>query len=217
MKCCEVDLADLTSGGATVGQTLVWNGSAWVPGAGGGGGGGGLADGDYGDVTVSGSGTAMAIDAKAVTYAKMQDISATARVLGRNSSGSGVTEEVTLSQLLDWVGSAADGDILYRSSGAWTRLGVGSDGQVLTLASGLPSWAAGGSGGAPSVRSASADAGSGSTYVYVGAADSGTLTSAGAWTITRLTVDGGGELTATKHSTDNPASVWDDHLSLTYT
>lgn len=31
MKCCEVDPADLTSGGATIGQTLVWNGSAWVP------------------------------------------------------------------------------------------------------------------------------------------------------------------------------------------
>ena len=136
-------------------ELSLWDGSAWVEDVGGGTGGGGLADGDYGDVTVSGSGTAIAIDAKAVTYAKMQDISATARVLGRNSSGSGVTEEVTLSQLLDWVGSAAAGDILYRSSGAWTRLGVGSDGQVLTLASGLPSWAAGGSGGASAAEDVS--------------------------------------------------------------
>lgn len=47
------------------------------------------------------------------------------------------------------VGSDATGDIYYRNSGgAFTRLGVGSDGQVLTLTSGLPSWAAAGSSGA---------------------------------------------------------------------
>lgn len=117
--------------------------------AGGGGGGGGLADGDYGDVTVSGGGTAIAIDNDAVTYTKMQDVSATKRVIGRNTAGAGDPEEVTFSQFLDWVGSAADGDILYRSAGAWTRLAASTDGYVLTLASGLPSWApaAGGGGG----------------------------------------------------------------------
>jgi len=41
------------------------------------------------------------------------------------------------------LGSDATGDVYYRnSSGNLTRLGVGSDGDVLTLASGLPSWAA---------------------------------------------------------------------------
>ena len=47
------------------------------------------------------------------------------------------------------LGSDATGDIYYRNSvGVLTRLGVGSNGDVLTLASGLPSWAApsGGSG-----------------------------------------------------------------------
>jgi hypothetical protein len=40
------------------------------------------------------------------------------------------------------VGSDATGDIYYRNSGGlFTRLGVGSNGQVLTLAAGLPSWA----------------------------------------------------------------------------
>lgn len=39
------------------------------------------------------------------------------------------------------LGSDATGDIYYRnSSGVLTRLGVGSNGQVLTLSSGLPSW-----------------------------------------------------------------------------
>lgn len=46
--------------------------------------------------------------------------------------------------------SGATGDVYYRdSSGNFVRLGVGSTGDVLTVASGLPSWAApsGGGGG----------------------------------------------------------------------
>jgi hypothetical protein len=43
------------------------------------------------------------------------------------------------------LGSDATGDIYYRNAGGLlTRLGPGSDGQVLTLASGIPSWAAAG-------------------------------------------------------------------------
>lgn len=129
-----------------------------------------LADGDYGDVTVSGGGTSIQIDASAVgtteiandavtfakmqnvsegtiigrligsgtgdpitmgigqgldntggdleipanaiatamigddqvTYAKMQNISTTQRALGRDTSGAGDTEEVTVTQILDW-------------------------------------------------------------------------------------------------------------------
>jgi hypothetical protein len=45
------------------------------------------------------------------------------------------------------VGSDAAGDIYYRdASGNFVRLPKGTDGQVLTLASGLPSWAAAGGG-----------------------------------------------------------------------
>ena len=58
-------------------------------------GGGGLSDGDYGDVTVSGSGTAITIDNDAVTYAKLQNVSATDRVLGRSTAGAGDVEEIT--------------------------------------------------------------------------------------------------------------------------
>ena len=43
------------------------------------------------------------------------------------------------------LGSDADGDIYYRNSNNLQRLAKGSDGEVLTLASGIPSWAAGGS------------------------------------------------------------------------
>jgi hypothetical protein len=56
--------------------------------------GSGLADGDYGDVTVSGSGTAIAIDADAVTYAKIQNVSATDKLLGRSTAGAGDVEEI---------------------------------------------------------------------------------------------------------------------------
>jgi hypothetical protein len=68
------------------------------------GGGGGVSDGDKGDITVSASGATWTIDNDAVTYAKMQDVSATSRVLGRNSSGAGDVEEVTPAQLLAMLG-----------------------------------------------------------------------------------------------------------------
>lgn len=89
----------------------------------------------------------------AVTYSKMQNISASQRVLGRNSAGPGTTEEVTLSQLLDWVGAAARGDVLYRGASGWSRLPAGTDGQVLTThgTSADPTWADGGKGILPVV------------------------------------------------------------------
>lgn len=46
--------------------------------------------------------------------------------------------------------SPSDGDIIYYGSGSWTNLAAGADGEVLTLASGLPSWTAGVSNGLPS-------------------------------------------------------------------
>lgn len=56
--------------------------------------GGALSDGDYGDVTVSGTGTVITIDNDAVTYAKMQNVSATDKLLGRSTSGAGNVEEI---------------------------------------------------------------------------------------------------------------------------
>lgn len=80
----------------------------------------------------------------AVTYAKMQNISATARILGRKTAGAGDTEECTLSEVLDFIASATQGDILYRGASAWARLPAGTSGNFLKTngAGADPAWAA---------------------------------------------------------------------------
>lgn len=55
---------------------------------------GSVSDGDKGDVTVSGSGTTWTVDNDAITYAKMQNVSATDKLLGRSTAGSGDVEEI---------------------------------------------------------------------------------------------------------------------------
>ncbi len=58
-----------------------------------------ISDGDKGDITVSNSGATFTIDNDAVTYAKIQNVTATNRILGRDSSGAGVIEEITPANL----------------------------------------------------------------------------------------------------------------------
>lgn len=72
-----------------------------------GGGGDGLGpDGDKGDITVGGTGTTLAIDVDAVTYAKMQNVSAASRLLGRGSAaGAGDPEEIVLGTNLSMAGT----------------------------------------------------------------------------------------------------------------
>lgn len=78
-----------------------------------------------------------------VTLAKLANL-ATQRLLGRNTAGTGVPEAVTLSQLLDWIGSAAQGDLLFRGASGWQRLAAGTAGQFLQTAgsSANPVWGA---------------------------------------------------------------------------
>lgn len=60
-----------------------------------GGGGVGVTDGDKGDITVSGTGATWTIDNGVVSYAKVQNVSAADKLLGRSSGGAGVIEEIT--------------------------------------------------------------------------------------------------------------------------
>ena len=68
--------------------------------------GGGIDDGDKGDITVSNSGGTFTIDNDAVTYAKIQNVSATDRLLGRDSSGAGIIEEIAPSAVRTMLGLA---------------------------------------------------------------------------------------------------------------
>lgn len=122
-----VPTLSFTSGPANTAPIHVWYGSA-------------LQVGVPSDGSVS---TSKLLD-DSVTYQKLQNISAQFRVLGRNSSGAGDAQEVTFTQFLDWVGSAAQGDILYRGSSSWTRLAAGTSGHFLKTngAAANPEWAA---------------------------------------------------------------------------
>lgn len=82
------------------------------------------------------------INDDAVTYGKIQNISVTQRVLGRNTAAAGDTEEVTATQVLDWIG-ATQGQILFRGVASWTALAAGTAGLFLRAAGAAanPAWA----------------------------------------------------------------------------
>jgi len=84
--------------------TVVYDGSAWILGtfttSG-----GTLTDGDKGDITVGSSGSSFTIDNAAVTYAKIQNVSAASKLIGRGDSGSGSPQEITLGAGLTMTGT----------------------------------------------------------------------------------------------------------------
>lgn len=71
----------------------------------------GISDGDKGDITVSASGATWSVDSQAITYAKIQNVSATDKILGRQTAGAGSVEEITCTNagraLLDDIDAAA--------------------------------------------------------------------------------------------------------------
>ncbi len=69
----------------------------------------------------------------AVTNAKLANM-AQQTIKARKTLSTGDPEDCTLSEVLDFIGSAAQGDILYRGASAWARLPAGTAGQVLTTA-----------------------------------------------------------------------------------
>jgi hypothetical protein len=113
-----------------------------------------------GDVTNSSGGQALTIGSNTVTYAKMQDVSATSRFIGRITAGAGDPEELTGTQattLLDTFTSALKG--LAPASGGGTTNFLRADG----------AWAAPGGGGgtttnALTMNNGGSGAASGSTF-----------------------------------------------------
>jgi hypothetical protein len=81
------------------------------------------------------------------------------RVLARKSGGTGVAEEATLSEVLDFIGSAAQGDMLYRGASGWARLAAGTSGYALMSqgAGANPIWASVAGGGGREMLTAARD------------------------------------------------------------
>jgi hypothetical protein len=95
---------------------------------------------DLVDATVA---TAKIADA-AVTHAKQPNI-ATQRVVGRNTAGAGVREEVTAAQILDWVSNT--NGVFARRGGAWVtaeKVGIDADGDLLIAENAAPTTPAAG-------------------------------------------------------------------------
>lgn len=65
-----------------------------------------------------------------VTNAKLANMNAST-IKARKTASAGDPEDCTLSEVLDFVGSAAQGDILYRDSASWARLAAGTSGKFL--------------------------------------------------------------------------------------
>jgi len=103
-----------------------------------------------GDVTGTGTGSfAATIGALKVTNAMLAGSIAASKLVGNDIATLGTVTAGTLSTgaviggVTITVGSDATGDIYYRNaSGVFTRLGIGSAAQVLTVSGGLPAWAA---------------------------------------------------------------------------
>ena len=90
--------------------------------------GSGVSDGDKGDVTVSGAGTAWTVDAGAITLSKMANL-ATSTIIGRVTAGTGVPEALTATQVRTLINVASgatanssDATLLARASHTGTQL-----------------------------------------------------------------------------------------------
>ena len=88
-------ITDFATEAAKYGPVTSVNGLTGAVTISGGGSGGTISDGNRGDITVASGGVAWTINSNAVTYAKIQNVSATDKLLGRSSAGAGVVEEIS--------------------------------------------------------------------------------------------------------------------------
>ena len=69
-------------------------------------------------------------------------------IKANNTGSTAAPADITLSALLDMIGSATQGDILFRGASSWARLGAGTSGNFLQTQGGgaNPQWASSGNG-----------------------------------------------------------------------
>jgi hypothetical protein len=80
-----------------------------------------------GDVTGGGTGSfATTIASHAVTYAKMQQVATTQRLLGLDGTAPGDIAELSITNVLNWLGTTR-GDIVHRSLSSWGVLSASTD------------------------------------------------------------------------------------------
>ncbi len=145
-------LSDATIGSQARGDILYRGASAWSR----------LAKGTQGSILNMGAddpawlalstpGRFLKAGASAAAWAELvaadMNFTATARILGRKTAAAGDGEECTLSEILDFVGSAARGDLLTRGAATWSRLAKGAQGSIFYAGADDPAWLSPGSAG----------------------------------------------------------------------
>lgn len=157
--------------------------------------------------TISGSqvsgGTFGAVNGSGLTALDAGAVASGLLALARGGTGAG-TKAGAFDALSPMTTS---GDVIYGgASGTGTRLAKGSNGDVLTLAAGLPSWAAPAAGGVTSVTGTSPIASSGGTTPAISLND--TAVTPGSYVNSNLTVDAKGRITAASSGTSTTTGIY---------
>jgi hypothetical protein len=162
---------------------------------------GGVTDGDKGDITVSSG--AWTVDAGAISYSKIQNVSATDKLLGRSSAGAGVIEEIACTAFGRSILAGANAGAVRTTLGAVSASG-GTISGALTCTGAITGSAGLTVSGGRSFHTSNSDQyavgaayGTGGGYVYFGATSTSATPDAvisGAGGGTLMTLQNGGNV-----------------------